>query len=94
MSGRAESRGQIDLCLGASATAEKKIGDADLAFAWARKAYFVALRAGLDAGPVLDRLEGLAQAHGLWPQMLEVSEQELAFQEKTPTTATSAPSPS
>ncbi|MDC0674521.1 tetratricopeptide repeat protein [Nannocystis radixulma] len=84
MSGRAESRGQIDLCLGASATAEKKIGDADLAFAWARKAYFVALRAGLDAGPVLDRLEGLAQAHGLWPQMLEVSEQELAFQEKTP----------
>ncbi|MFY0542122.1 tetratricopeptide repeat protein [Nannocystis pusilla] len=84
MSGRAESRGQIDLCLGASATAEKKIGDPDLAFAWARKAYFVALRAGLDAGTVLDRLEGLAQAHGLWPQMLDVSEQELAFQEKTP----------
>src|SRR5690606_34249826 len=34
-------------------------------------------------GPVLDRLEGLALAHNLWPQMLEVSEQELAFQEKT-----------
>ncbi|WP_272087687.1 tetratricopeptide repeat protein [Nannocystis bainbridge] len=84
MSARAESRGQIDLCLGASATAEKKIGDPDLAFAWGRKAYFVALRAGLDAGAVQARLEGLAQAHGLWPQMLDVSEQELAFQEKTP----------
>ncbi|HEY8375194.1 MAG TPA: tetratricopeptide repeat protein, partial [Nannocystis sp.] len=80
MSSRAENRGQIDLCLGASQTAEKKIGDADLAFAWAKKAYFVALRANLDAGPVLVRLEALAQSYGLWPQMLEVSEQELALQ--------------
>ena len=84
MSGRADSRGQIDLCLGASATAEKRIGDNDLAFAWAKKAYFVALRAGQGAAPVRARLEALAQAHGMWPQLLEVGEQELALQEKSP----------
>lgn len=87
MNARGESRGQIELCISASTAAEGKIGDHDLAFMWAKKAYFVALRAGMDAGAVLDRLEGLAQSHNLWPQMLEVTEQELALQEssKSPT---------
>jgi tetratricopeptide (TPR) repeat protein len=87
MSARADSRGQVEICMSASTTAEQRIGDVGLAFAWAKKAYFVALRAGMDAGSVLDRLEGLAQAHDLWPQMLEVTEQELSLQEsnKSPT---------
>jgi tetratricopeptide (TPR) repeat protein len=87
MNARGESRGQIELCISASTAAEQRIGDIDLAFMWAKKAYFVALRAGMDAGAVLDRLEGLAQSHNLWPQMLEVTEQELALQEssKSPT---------
>ncbi|MBL9102894.1 MAG: tetratricopeptide repeat protein [Myxococcales bacterium] len=83
MNTRGESRSQIDLCVSASAAAEQRIGDVDLAFMWAKKAYFVALRAGMDAGPVLDRLEGLARGHNLWPQMLEVTEQELALQESS-----------
>ncbi|HEY0137567.1 MAG TPA: hypothetical protein VGB85_25960, partial [Nannocystis sp.] len=83
MNARGESRGQIEICLSASTAAEQRIGDVELAFAWAKKGYFVALRAGMDAAAVLDRLETLAQQHGLWAQMLEVHEQELALQESS-----------
>ena len=83
MSARGENRGQIEICMSAASAAEQRIGDAELAFAWAKKAYFVALRAGMDAAVVLDRLETLAEQHGLWNQMLEVHEQELALQESS-----------
>lgn len=87
MGARGDARGQIEISMSAGVAAEQRVGDVELAFAWAKKAYFVALRAGLDAAPVLDRLEHLAQKHGLWTQMLEVTEQELALQEssKSPT---------
>jgi hypothetical protein len=87
MGARGDGRGQIEISMSAGLAAEQRVGDVELAFAWAKKAYFVALRAGQDAAPVLDRLEALAQKHGLWAQMLEVTEQELALQEssKSPT---------
>ena len=87
MGSRGDARGQIEISMSAGVAAEQRVGDVEVAFAWAKKAYFVALRAGLDAAPVLDRLEGMAQKHGLWAQMLEVTEQELALQEssKSPT---------
>ena len=83
MSHRADSRGQIELCMNASRTAEEHIGDFDLAFAWAKKAYLVALEAGHEAQisrPPRDRLRELAQTHDLWRQQLDVYEQELALQ--------------
>ncbi len=83
MSARGESRGQIEICISASTSAEQRIGDLDLAFAWAKKAYFVALRGGMDASAVQARLDALAQQHELWPQRLEVTEQELALQESS-----------
>ena len=83
MNARGESRGQIDICISASTSAEQRSGDLDLAFAWAKKAYFVALRSGMDASAVQARLEALAKDHDLWPQMLEVTEQELALQESS-----------
>ncbi|MBK7826249.1 tetratricopeptide repeat protein [Nannocystis sp.] len=83
MGARGDARGQIEISLSASAAAEQRIGDVELSFAWAKKAYFVALRSGLDAAAVLDRLEGMAQKHSLWGQMLEVTEQELALQESS-----------
>jgi tetratricopeptide (TPR) repeat protein len=83
MSARGESRGQIEICISASTSAEQRIGDPDLAFAWAKKAYFVALRAGMDASAVQARLDALARQHELWSQMLEVTEQELALQESS-----------
>jgi lipopolysaccharide biosynthesis regulator YciM len=87
MGARGDGRGQIEISMSAGLAAEQRVGDVELAFAWAKKAYFVALRAGQGAAPVLDRLEALAQKHGLWAQMLEVTEQELALQEssKSPT---------
>lgn len=37
----------------------------------------------MDASAVQARLDALAQQHDLWPQMLEVIEQELALQESS-----------
>ncbi|MCB9569795.1 MAG: hypothetical protein H6710_21690 [Myxococcales bacterium] len=80
MSQRSDIRGQIEMCLGASKTAEEQIGDYDLAFAWAKKAYFVALEAGREsreAREPRERIHALAEGRGLWAQLLAVYEQEL-----------------
>ncbi|MCA9658076.1 MAG: hypothetical protein KC486_07015, partial [Myxococcales bacterium] len=82
---RGDSHGQIALCMNAAKTAEEQIADYDLAFAWAKKAYLVAVEGGHDAREARvprQRLQELAAAHGLWRQQLEVIEQELRLQER------------
>ena len=69
--------GQLDICSEASRIAEDQIGDADRAFAWARRGYFLARGQQLDFEKGYNRLCKLAKDHKLWTALLEVTEREL-----------------
>ncbi len=69
---------QLELCLETSALCEEKLGELESAFNWARRGYF--LSGGIDTSDAMDRLRALAQRHGLWEDLLAVTEQELSAQ--------------
>jgi tetratricopeptide (TPR) repeat protein len=72
--------GQLDICTEASRIAEEQLDDADRAFAWARRGYFIARQQQLDFDQGLRRLRKLAEGYTLWTALLEVTERELERQ--------------
>jgi tetratricopeptide (TPR) repeat protein len=79
-----DAAGRVDLCLEGAEVAERKHGDATMAFDWARQAFFVGVDGGIGSDAAEGRLQQLAEDHGLWAQLLEVIEHELDLREKRP----------
>ncbi len=73
---------QIDVCFEASEVAETRYGDAEKAFDWARRGFFVAVENDRDGSQGEARLRRLADAHHLWNPLLGVLEEEIALQER------------
>ncbi|MCA9706301.1 MAG: tetratricopeptide repeat protein, partial [Myxococcales bacterium] len=82
MSSAGDVGAQIDVCFEASEVAEHRYGDAEKAFDWARRGFFVAVENDRDASQGEARLRELAQGHRLWNPLLGVLEEELAVQER------------
>ncbi|MBX7078918.1 MAG: tetratricopeptide repeat protein [Nannocystaceae bacterium] len=78
--GMVEAR--VQLCLEASTIAHERWGDPALAFDWARRGYLAALESDLSLGPVGKRLRALAAEHGLWRELLDAFDRELAVLER------------
>lgn len=73
---------QIDVCFEASEVAEERYGDAEKAFDWARRGFFVAVENDRSGSQGEARLRELADAHHLWNDLLGVIEEEIAAQQR------------
>lgn len=82
MSQAGDVAAQIEVCFEASDVAETRYGDAEKAFDWARRGFFVAVENGRDGSQGEARLRRLADAHRLWNHLLGVLEEEIALQER------------
>ena len=82
MSSAADVEAQIDVCFEASEVAESRYGDAEKAFDWARRGFFVAVENDRSANQSEARLRELAAAHRLWNPLLGVIEEELVVQQR------------
>lgn len=82
MSSASDVDGQIEICFEASEVADQRYGDAEKAFDWARRGFFVAVENDRDAREGEGRLRALAGAHRLWNPLLGVFEEELVVQER------------
>ncbi|MEX1364225.1 MAG: hypothetical protein AB1Z98_13955, partial [Nannocystaceae bacterium] len=73
---------QLDVCFEASEVAEDRYGDAEKAFDWARRGFFVAVDNDRSAEQGETRLRALADTHHLWNDLLGVIDEEIAAQER------------
>ncbi|MCB9716374.1 MAG: tetratricopeptide repeat protein [Myxococcales bacterium] len=82
MSSAADVPAQLEVCFEASEVAEERYGDAEKAFDWARRGFFVAVENDRPSSQGEARLRELADAHHLWNDLLGVIEEEIAAQER------------
>ncbi len=82
MSNASDISAQLEVCFEASEVAELRYGDAEKAFDWARRGFFVALENDRDSSRGDTRLRQLSDAHRLWNPLLGVIEEEITAQER------------
>lgn len=73
---------QVELALQAADIAEKKWGDPQLAFDWARRGYFAALEADAPLDAIGKRLRQIADTHEFRAELLAAFDRELAVLER------------
>ncbi|HWB79580.1 MAG TPA: tetratricopeptide repeat protein, partial [Nannocystaceae bacterium] len=76
------SLAQVELTLQAAEIAEKKFGDPQLAFDWARRGYFAALEGDVSLDLVGKRLRQIAEAHKFRAELLAAFDREITLLER------------